>query len=204
MTTRFTQQVCTTDDHLEKCKENLNFLATLQRDHPDSFFDWKITSAFYSALHLMVHILLITEEERNPSSFDPSDAIHSYRSHIRMKTYFTPEDERNEEYDDSRIPPPLEDWKWSNIYQTDYTELEQLSKKSRYINYNENEGIPRTPLRFKFQFNMSKEDFLSALDYLDVILSEFNDLYNSPPIPPIQLSDPSLPSSDFEDYTSFE
>ncbi|KIO75563.1 hypothetical protein TH53_19685 [Pedobacter lusitanus] len=38
--------------HVNQALHNENFINECIKNHPDSFFDWKVTASFYTALHL--------------------------------------------------------------------------------------------------------------------------------------------------------
>jgi len=56
-------------EHIEQARYNAGFLAYLEENIPDSFFDWKVTVCFYQALHL-VRAYLCTQGVSESASHD--------------------------------------------------------------------------------------------------------------------------------------
>lgn len=56
-------------EHIEQARHNAGFLAYLEGNIPDSFFDWKVTVCFYQALHL-VRAYLYTQGVEESTSHD--------------------------------------------------------------------------------------------------------------------------------------
>lgn len=56
-------------DHIEQARHNAGFLAYLEGNVPDAFFDWKVTVCFYEALHL-VRAFLYTQGVTDSTSHD--------------------------------------------------------------------------------------------------------------------------------------
>ena len=94
------------NEHIEKVKANLTFLENVCRNEP-SYWDWKVTISFYSAVHLInAHIAKKT-------------GLH-YRSHEQVLSAINP----NEMLSVCK----LEEDKYLS-----YAKLRNLSRRSRYL-----------------------------------------------------------------------
>lgn len=93
-------------DHLDHARSNLKFLSDLSRDHAE-LWDWKITVAYYSALHL-VNAFVADKYDLHPDS------------HEKLKEILHPESR----FKDIRLDEKTH---------TGYNYLEMLSRRARYL-----------------------------------------------------------------------
>jgi uncharacterized protein (UPF0332 family) len=94
--------------HIEHFKHNEGFLATVIAASPDRYFDWKVTIAFYCALHLVRAFLATKGIEESASHHHTLDCINP-------KPQTVPE---------AHVPLP-------NLYRP-YSHLYLLSRNARY------------------------------------------------------------------------
>lgn len=99
-----------TSDYLEKAHHNEDFLGTVDKD---IFADWYVTACFYVALHYV-------------NAFISVHLKSGFCSHEKVKNVLNP----NGAFPVLRAP--------KNIYQ-DYLELQNLSRKARYMQVGDNE-----------------------------------------------------------------
>jgi len=93
------------DDHISQAKSNLSFLESINNDENDNW-DWQVTVAFYSALHLInAHTVKTTGQ--------------SFRTHKNVDHQINPFGNR---------PASLP----NDIYLA-YEKLSNLSRRSRYL-----------------------------------------------------------------------
>lgn len=94
--------------HIEHFRHNEGFLTTVIAASPDRYFDWKVTIAFYCALHLVRAFLATKGIEESPNHQHTLDCINP----------------RPNTVPDSHVPLP-------NLYRP-YSHLYLLSRNARY------------------------------------------------------------------------
>lgn len=95
------------DEHIKQVKSNLQFLELTSTNHPDTFWDWKVTICFYTVVHLAnAHI----SKKMN----------HHYRSHEEVNNVLNPYNKVSV----CSIP--------EQFYKA-YIKLSNLSRRSRYL-----------------------------------------------------------------------
>ena len=65
------------DFHLSQASHNKDFLEFTHQNHPEKYFDWKITIAFYVALHLLKSLALKRGKPLGDSHSDIRKALNN-------------------------------------------------------------------------------------------------------------------------------
>ncbi len=95
-------------EHLNQALHNESFIADLCDKYPDSYFDWKVTAAFYTTLHLL-------------HAFCSKRGVHPGNTHYDIANNFNPRKCNNRPI--TRCPKFL----WES-----YNKLQQYSEHARY------------------------------------------------------------------------
>jgi hypothetical protein len=95
------------EEHLNQALHNGSFVLDLIKQYPDSYFDWKVTATFYTALHLLRAFCKVR-------GVDPGD------SHSAIENNFNP---RRCARPITACPPFV----WKN-----YSKLQRYSEHARY------------------------------------------------------------------------
>jgi len=69
-------------EYVEQCRYNQELLDTLDEKFPDKYFDWKITIAFYVAIHC-IKAILKNKLKRNVSSHEEIIKIISHKQNTK-------------------------------------------------------------------------------------------------------------------------
>ncbi|MBX2939902.1 MAG: hypothetical protein KF880_07470 [Ferruginibacter sp.] len=132
------------ENHIEHSKSNLRFLELTNRSC-NGYWDWQVTTCFYVAVHLVnAHIAKIA-------------SLH-YNTHESVKGVLNPFNQLSL----CKVP--------ENVY-LDYTKLEGLSRRSRYLcNHESNINPEQTHLTYD-------KHFAKAIKMLDRLIVYFENLH---------------------------
>lgn len=116
------------EEHINQSKKNLKILSQINQKITDSW-DWQVTIAFYSALHLIDgHIAKKVNQH--------------YRSHEEVKNAINPNNDTS--------PASLDEENFIS-----YEKLFKLSRRSRYL-VNEKHSNPSTQANFTYEKHFAK------------------------------------------------
>ncbi|MGB0929956.1 MAG: hypothetical protein ACPGVB_04225 [Chitinophagales bacterium] len=135
------------DSHFKQAKNNIEFLSKICIDNPRAHWDWKVTVAFYAALHLVNgHISKITGG--------------SFRTHGQTSHALNPYNQAS----------PTKIGVDEHIL---YDKLQNLSKRSRYLcSDSPNNDSPNAHLTYEIHFSRA----IRNLDKLMVYFGEKYDI----------------------------
>jgi hypothetical protein len=150
-------------EHINQARKNLTFLVQIN-NKIDNYWDWQVTVAFYSALHIIDgHVSKTTSQH--------------YRSHEDIRNAINPYNEMS--------PASLDEESYKS-----YEKLFKLSRRSRYL-INEKHSHPSDKANFTFEKHFAKA--IRHLDKLMVKFNSLYSLtYPSLEIKSLQLKQGEL------------
>lgn len=134
------------DEHIAQAKCNLDFLEKINAIG-DNFIDWQVTTNFYVVVHLV-------------NAFIAKEGNLHYASHDLVKDVISPY---------SRYPKT----KLNDTEFLSYVHLRNLSRRSRYLLYQED---PKTDID-KAHYILEKH-FMKSFEYLDKLMIFFGNKYS--------------------------
>ena len=133
------------DEHIKQAKKNLVFLSEINQKVLDCY-DWQVTTCFYTALHLVnAHL---------------ANQNMQYRKHVDVKFALNPENALSLAKIDE------------NTY-VSYISLQSLSRRSRYLVEEGDNGLKSNNAFFTYEKHLAK-----SLRHLDKIILYFSNKYN--------------------------
>jgi hypothetical protein len=148
------------DQHLSQAKNNLLFLKEIS--DKSKFFDWQVTTCFYSAVHLInAHLAQCAD-------------LH-YRTHKETKHAISPDN-------------PLAPCKFTEEAHDNYVSLEKLSRRSRYLC---NERNLSSEEDAKKSFLTDYKHVVKAIVRLNKVMTYFNSIHGTS-FEPISISCPRI------------
>jgi len=135
------------DEHIQQANQNLQFLEFVNQS--DSYYDWQVTTCFYTALHLVnAHLSLFNMQ---------------YRKHVDVKDAINPKNAQSVA-------------NGTSLPETEYLaymKLQSLSRRSRYL-VNEKDGNISSQQAFiTYDVHLSK-----SLKHLNTLIDFFNRRHN--------------------------
>lgn len=128
----------TFDNHIQKAKENLTFLSSINLKI-ENCFDWQVTCSFYVAVHLVnAHL--------------SKQGLH-YRSHNRVKEALNPYNQLSI----SKLP--------EEVY-VSYIALQSLSRKSRYLINDKDKNDNKAHRTYEKHLSKALRHIHTLIDYL--------------------------------------
>lgn len=137
------------NSHFTQAKKNLKFLSEISVAYPKGYWDWKVTVAFYAALHLVNgHINKTTN--------------NSYRTHKETNQALNPYNKLSL----SKIPEEE---------CLRYEKLHNLSRRSRYLC---SEKVQNRIAETQKSYNTYDKHFAKCMRHLDKLMHFFGEKYN--------------------------